>query len=175
MKTRWGMIVCIAVLLAFAVLPATALATPAPLNSNEQMLLTLVNKERTKRGLAKVHINARLLTAARAHSKEMGTRQYFSHDSANGESFSKRLIRYGYKRSGYSYWKVGEDIYYGSGLSSSPVAVVAAWMASPGHRAVILTKAFRDIGVGAVVCSSGYANCTHPVTFFTLDLGRRKL
>ena len=49
--------------------------------------------------------------------------------------------------------------------------VVDAWMKSPAHRAVILTKAFRDIGVGAVKTEDGYANIDGAVWFFTLDLG----
>ncbi len=74
---------------------------------------------------------------------------------------------------GFSYWKVGENIYYGSGIWSSPVAVVDAWMKSKTHRAVILTKVFRDIGVGAVKTEDGYGNIDGSVWFFTLDLGRR--
>ena len=46
-------------------------------------------------------------------------------------------------------------------------------MKSKAHRAVILTKAFRDLGVGAVKTDDGYGNVDGPVWFFTLDLGRR--
>ena len=45
-------------------------------------------------------------------------------------------------------------------------------MASSTHRAVILTKDFRDMGVGAVSCD-GYGTVDGKVWFFTLDLGRR--
>jgi uncharacterized protein YkwD len=51
--------------------------------------------------------------------------------------------------------------------------VVDAWMRSETHRAVILTKAFRDVGVGAVKTEDGYAGIDGVVWFFTLDLGRR--
>ena len=46
-------------------------------------------------------------------------------------------------------------------------------MKSPAHRAVILTRAFRDIGVGAVKTTDGYGSIDGTVWFFTLDLGRR--
>ena len=46
-------------------------------------------------------------------------------------------------------------------------------MKSPMHRAVILTRAFRDIGLGAAMAADGFRKCTGAVWFFTLDLGRR--
>jgi uncharacterized protein YkwD len=186
MKARVGTIACIAILVALAVTPAIAMAqdatatTPAStpsatfqLTKAEQTLFDLVNKQRTKHGLAKLRVGTRLTNAARAHSREMGEAQYFAHDSASGETFARRLIRFGYVRTGYRFWKAGEDIYYGSGLYSSPVCVIDAWMKSPAHRAVILTQCFRDIGVGVYVAQQGYRGITCPVTFFTIDLGRR--
>jgi uncharacterized protein YkwD len=180
MRVRATLIVVVVSLLAALVVPLIAFAQDGhaatlTLTTDEKMLVDLINKERTKRGLAKVTAQNALMKAARNHSTEMGERQYFAHNSYNGESFAKRLVRHGYKKSGYSFWKVGEDIYWGSGLESSPVAAVQAWMKSSTHRAVILTKCFRHIGVGIVVSDSGYGSCSKPVTFFTLDLGRRKL
>lgn len=184
MKVKIGIIACIAALAALLIAPAIALGedatatTPAPtttfqLTKDEQTLLDLVNKERTKRGLHKLRVGVRLTNAARAHAQEMGDGQYFAHESLSGESFSKRVVRFGYSRSGYRFWKVGEDIFYGSGLFSSPVFVIDSWMKSPAHRAVILTACFRDIGVGAFVAEQGYGGIDQPVTFYTIDLGRR--
>lgn len=152
--------------------PATASAS-VTLNGYEKQILSLINAERSERGLAKVSVNATLTKAARAHSREMGDKQYFSHNSYNGESFSKRLIRFGYTYKGYRYWKVGETIYWGSGLYASPVNVVDQWMRSSTHRAVILTKVFRNVGIGAVKCEEGYKSCDEDAWFYTLDLGRR--
>lgn len=42
-------------------------------------------------------------------------------------------------------WKVGENIAYGYRW---PIAVVRAWMDSPGHRANILEPRYRRIGIG---------------------------
>ena len=152
--------------------PSTASAG-VTLNSYEKQLLSLVNKERTARKLPKVYVNTALTKAARAHSREMGDKQYFSHNSYNGETFKTRIIRFGYTYKGYTYWKIGENIGWGSGLYASPVAVVKSWMASSGHRAVLLTKSFRAAGLGAVKCEDGYGSCDDPVWFYTLDLGRR--
>jgi uncharacterized protein YkwD len=150
-----------------------AMASAVTLNDYEKQVLALVNKERTTRHLARLTVNAKLTSAAREHSTEMGLMQYFAHDSASGETWSKRIIRFGYTPKGCRYWKAGETIFWGAGLYSSPVNVVDEWMASPGHRRVILTKVFRNAGVGAVRSSAGYGECTADVWFFTLDLGRR--
>ena len=166
MKTRCGIVILLVALAAllFASLPAAAPAGVS-LNSYEQQLLKCINHERAKRHLASLRVNAKLVDAARAHSADMGEKQYFDHNSASGETWSRRIVRLGYSRSGYRVWKAGENIAWGAGLYSSPVAIVGQWMKSSMHRAVILTQSFRDLGVGAV--SDG------TVWFFTLDLGRR--
>jgi uncharacterized protein YkwD len=167
-----SMVVILIAIVCSLTLAAPALASTS-LNSYEKQLLALVNKQRAKYHLTQLRVNTRLTYAARAHSAEMGAEKYFSHSSASGEKWSSRIIRYGYTQKGFSYWRAGENIYYGSGLNSSPCLVIKAWMASKAHRAVILTKAFRDIGIGAVKTDSGFGNCEGTVWFFTLDLGRR--
>lgn len=169
---RFVVILCMMALTGALLLPSVASAATS-LTRLEQQVVDLVNQKRAKHDLVKLRVNAKLVDAARSHSTEMGDKQYFSHDSASGETFSNRIIRLGYTRSGYSYWAVGENIAWGSGLYATAVATVNAWMKSPAHRAVILTKKFRDIGIGAVVCRSGYSSCSDPVTFFTMDVGRR--
>jgi uncharacterized protein YkwD len=165
--------VIVLVALATALFVATPALASTTLNSYEKQLLSLVNKERAKRHLHTLKVNPKLGRSARVHSTDMSAHKYFAHDSQSGEKWSARIIRYGYTQQGCSYWRAGEDIYYGAGLLASPVAVVKAWMASKAHRQVILTKTFRDIGVGAVKTDDGYGKCDGTVWFFTLDLGRR--
>ena len=45
-------------------------------------------------------------------------------------------------------YDVGENIAWGTLWLSSPRAIVAAWMASPPHRANILNARFRDTAIG---------------------------
>jgi len=138
------------------------------LTTKEKLVIQLVNKQRTSRGLAPVRAHVTLVKAARGHSAEMVHRHYFSHNSYNGTAFSSRLIYYGYKRAGYCSWSAGECIAWGQGLLGTPQAIVSAWMHSPPHRAIILTSRFRDVGVG--VHSGSYMGGAF---FFTLDFGRR--
>jgi uncharacterized protein YkwD len=153
--------------LAMLLLPAVSEAAVRP-TAAEKKVIRLVNAERAKLGLAPVRFNAALTRAARAHSAQMAKRGILTHRSANGDTVAKRLIRYGYKRTGYSSWSAGENIARATAgtLSATPEGIVPLWMGSTAHRQVILTAKFRDVGVGLARSSSG-------MRYVTLDLGRR--
>ena len=154
--------------LAFGLMLQPAVASALTPTKAEQQVITLVNKERAKRGLAPVHFRASLTRAARFHSNEMADRQVLTHISRCGWAPAQRVRHFGYTASGYSYWRVGEDLAAGTAgtLYATPTVTVQRWMQSDGHRRVILTAAFRDIGVG-VARGGG-------MRYFTLDLGRRR-
>jgi uncharacterized protein YkwD len=112
-------------------------------------VLCLLNGERAAHGLRPLRLDARLARAARAHSSDMVAHRYFAHDSRHGASLAARISRTGWTRHRRS-WIVGENIAWGKGSAASPAAIVAAWMHSPGHRANILDRRFRAIGIGIV-------------------------
>ena len=172
MKKKLAVFVTAAVVAVLVILPATASAS-VTLTTKEKRVVALINEIRADHGLAKLSVSTHLVRGARNHSAEMVAKQYFTHESYSGESFGRRLIRLGYIRTGYRYWRVGEDIAWGGGLYSTPEIVVDNWMHSVTHRAVILTKNFRNIGIGVKQCATGFGGCSDPVSFFTLDLGRR--
>src|SRR4051812_37685210 len=60
----------------------------------EQDVLANVNLLRHQHGLGALRLSAKLSAAARLHSTEMAQRGYFSHDSANGTSFDKRIAHF---------------------------------------------------------------------------------
>jgi uncharacterized protein YkwD len=109
--------------------------------------LCLLNVERTSRGLRALQSNARLARAALTHSRDMVAHAYFGHDSQNGDNFTVRIRRVGYFR-GARRWLAGENLAWGTGAFATPAELVRAWMASPPHRANILTAGFREIGIG---------------------------
>jgi uncharacterized protein YkwD len=173
-KSPKGILIVLAVVVCSFFLAAPALAS-TQLNGYEKQLVSLINKERAKHGLCALRVNVKLVNSARGHSTEMGQLKYFSHESQipQGESWSSRIVRYGYGRQGYHHWKAGENIYWGAQLYSSPVICVDSWMDSPAHRAVILTKGFRDLGVGAYKTDSGFGGVDGVVWVFTMDAGLR--
>jgi uncharacterized protein YkwD len=131
--------------------------------------LCVLNAQRAKSRLAPLRLNRRLSSAARAHSRAMATRHFFSHDSLNGASFLDRIRRTGYLNGAHS-WSVGENIAYGTGRLSTPASIGQAWMNSSGHRANILSSSFRSIGIGI---SAGTPTGGGGGATYTTDFGRR--
>ena len=71
---------------------------------------------------------------------------------------------------GCSQWTVGEVIAWGVSVRGTPQAVFKAWMRSSPHRQVILTKRWRDVGIG---CARGSFKGMSGVVMYTIDFGRR--
>jgi uncharacterized protein YkwD len=109
----------------------------------------LLNKERAERGVRTLRLDDRLSAAARSHTLDMVREHYFAHVSKSGSDMVDRLRRTGYLSHTRS-WMVGENLAWGSGGRSTPARIVDAWMHSAGHRQNILTRRFREIGVGLV-------------------------
>jgi uncharacterized protein YkwD len=92
-------------------------------------------------------VSKRLQQAALAHDREMLRFGFFGHSSPNGREFWQRVERW-YPQRGQG-WTVGENL-----LAASPNVsmkeTVAAWLASPEHRAILLSDAWRAVGVAVV-------------------------
>jgi uncharacterized protein YkwD len=108
----------------------------------ESQMLNLVNNERTSRGLGALRLNQKARDVGRAHSRDMFARGYFSHISPDGKNPFDRL-----KGGGVSYHAAGEN------LALAPTLDLAhsGLMNSPGHKANILSPAYRTVGIGIVV------------------------
>ncbi len=158
--------VALVIFLTIAVAPAFAFTR----SGYEARVLELVNQARTSRGLAPVHVVSSLDEAAIAHSRDMLSRDYFSHVSPGGSTVSSRTRAAGYSVSGYTRWSVGEIIAWGSGTRGTPEAIFKAWMGSSTHRAIILTAKWRDVGIG---CAQGTFRGLDGVVMYTIDFGRR--
>jgi len=132
-------------LIVFAVL-APALATAAPaqagagLDRTERSLVRLLNATRAQHGLSGLRAARPLSRAADAHSRDMLTAGFVDHTSSDGTSFDARVRRY--TKAGL----VGETLAV-TPRRRGAGAVVGMWMNSPPHRAIILTAAFRRIGI----------------------------
>lgn len=110
--------------------------------------ICLVNRERARHGERALSWNDKLIRAAQAHTESMAFGGYFAHSGSNGSTPLARMRRFGYLRGSNLGFEVGENIGFGSLWLGTPHAVVAAWMASPGHRANILDRRFRETGIG---------------------------
>jgi uncharacterized protein YkwD len=127
--------------------------------------LCLLNKERSARGLRKLRADSKLRRAAAGHAGDMVAQHYFDHNSKSGATFVTRIKRTGWTRSRRS-WTVGENIGYGSGSLATPRQMVKGWMNSSGHRANILARQFKMIGIGvANGAPTGGSGATYATDF----------
>jgi uncharacterized protein YkwD len=133
--------------------------------------LCLLNNERSQRHMRRLRLNKRLSRAARGHAQDMVRHQYFSHDTPSGTDFVQRIQRTGYLRSAGA-WLVGENLAWGSVNRSTPASIVDAWMHSPGHRANILNRRFREIGIG--VTFGAPEGAEGPSATYATDFGSRR-
>ena len=140
----------------------------------EAAVVRAMNRARAARGLDPLHAAPSLRSAARGHSQAMLANDFFGHDSADGTAFSDRIRRY-YSNAGYMRWSVGEALMATHSRAVAAEAIVAAWLESPPHRAIVLSPTWRDAGIGVVYTSSA------PATFggaeaivVTADFGVRE-
>jgi uncharacterized protein YkwD len=110
-------------------------------------ILCLVNRERTSFGERPLVPVPSLSAAAQGHTEDMAFGDYFEHVGRRGDTPAQRARAAGYLE-GAGNWEVAENIAFGTSWSATPRAIVAAWMASPDHRANILDPHFRDTGIG---------------------------
>jgi uncharacterized protein YkwD len=137
----------------------------------DDAILCLVNRERSRRGLAAVRLSKALSRSATAHSEDMAQSKFFSHVGSGGTSIRQRVDRSGYLRGSDD--RVGETIAWGSAEFGTPAQLMGALMGSPGHRRVILDRRFRDVGVGLVSGVPVRASSDDGATL-TLVFGRRR-
>jgi uncharacterized protein YkwD len=109
----------------------------------------VIDAERRQRGKPGIHRSRRLAHAARGHARDMVRRGYFDHLAPDGTRVADRIRRTGYL-DGVRAWRVGEVLAWGQGSEGSPVGTVRGWLRSPPHRAVLLDRAFRDVGLAVV-------------------------
>ncbi|HWU49706.1 MAG TPA: CAP domain-containing protein [Asticcacaulis sp.] len=110
--------------------------------------LDLINAARAEHGCQPLRLDARLTAAAERQSRSMARTHVFSHNDPDGSTPAARV-----SATGYVFQMVGENI---TANSDDPRDAVATWMNSPGHRANILTCAYRETGI-AVADGAGDA------------------
>jgi uncharacterized protein YkwD len=144
----------LAVALLFAATTVITLAAPAATlawdtnafsSTSESQLVTLTNRARASAGLRALKVDSTLRSVARWRSKDMITRNYFSHSIPGYGKVWDKL-----NAIGYCYKVAGENIgwnNYPDDLATA--AIQQAFMNSAGHRANILGKTWDVIGIGA--------------------------
>ncbi len=103
-------------------------------------LLAGTNDQRLASGLGALALNGSLNQAAQNKANDMATRDYWSHNTPDGQAPWTFITAVG-----YSYQTAGENLAYGFTTASD---TITGWMNSPGHRANILNSSFQEVGFG---------------------------
>ena len=146
---------------------------PAQLDTGEarRAVLCLVNRKRDAHSAKALDRRGALQRAAQAHTDAMISQGCFAHECPRESPLGIRLELVGYLTGALSTWLTGENLAWGPELQGTPRAAVAGWMASPGHRAIMLNASFREAGVGYGRGDPTGGSAAGGV--YTLDVGKR--
>jgi uncharacterized protein YkwD len=112
-----------------------------------EALLCEIDRVRARHDVRRLRGDGQLDLAATRHAVDMFERRYFSHVSPGGGDLGDRAQRAGYALHRCT-WRVGEVLAWGVGPRATAAATVRAWMSSPGHRRILVSRRYRELGVG---------------------------
>jgi uncharacterized protein YkwD len=128
----------------------------------EAALVSAVNRARAQHGLPALRVRASLARPARAQSVRIAASGRLEHEGPGGAPFWRRLVAAGYPA----------DRPMAENLAMMPACgaeaareAVRGWLASPPHRANMLSSRYRWIGTGV----AGDGGCAE--TYLTADFG----
>ena len=130
-----------------------------------------INANREQQGLHSLAWNDDLFRIAVKHSYDMANRNYFGHNTPEGETFSDRYRQGGFSceiRVGNTIYTGAENIalsrlynssttensityYHWNSVQEIALRTVDGWMNSPGHRKNILTAHWHQEGIGVEI------------------------
>ena len=161
-RAPWRRLLVLGVLLASLALNASApaalagcaggdVAATSP-SSLVRAVFCEVNSTRATHRLRPLRRNRRLSRAATRHAQDMLRRRYFAHRSPEGTSVLTRVRHAGY---GADAEKVFAGELVGLGFARvvwplTPRGLIRMWLASPSHRRVLVSRRFRELGIGTV-------------------------
>jgi uncharacterized protein YkwD len=149
-----GLLVCAGALLVEPIAAGASVSCPnAGLQADagnapavERATLCLIDRMRSHHGRRSLHRNAELGTVAESQVASMLRWNYFADVRPSGQT-PFALVGVTPYRAHAAFMAVGQNIAWASGSAATPAHIVADWMASPPHRAIMLSGKFRDAGV----------------------------
>lgn len=112
------------------------------------VMLRRINEERRKAGVPSLCLNSKLNAAAQAHSADQAALgKSWTHTGSDGSNPCQRI-----QRAGYSFAACGENV---AELKLGVQDVMNGWMNSPGHRANLLSRTYRQVGLGRESTAGG--------------------
>jgi len=114
-------------------------------------LVTLTNSKRSAVGLVALRADPALMAIARDRAGVMASNDVMSHREPDGTKVFDRM-----NDAGLTWYAAGEIIAWNRYPAEySTAEAIRAWMASPGHRAIMVSTGYNYVGFGAAVSASG--------------------
>ncbi|HEY2766737.1 MAG TPA: CAP domain-containing protein [Solirubrobacteraceae bacterium] len=147
-----------------------------PTNSNlravDAATVCLIDNVRRDAHLRPLRPNPSLHGVAAGQSSEMVLGNYFGDNTRSGQTPLQRIVATRYRKR-TTRVATAQNIGWGTNSLATPAAIVAAWMASPPHRHIMLTAGFRDVGVGAAPAAPSALSAGQPGATYTVEFGAR--
>jgi uncharacterized protein YkwD len=139
----------------------------------DKSILCLVDQIRRVHGLPKLHPNGALDSVASSQVVTMVKADYFADNRPTGQTPLALVTVTSYPQHTEAV-SVGQNIAWGTGGLATPAHIVAAWMASPPHRANILNRTYRDAGVGVTPAVPSVLRAGHSGATYAFEFGVRR-
>ncbi len=163
------------------------------ISAHEQLILEMVNRARgnpmaeaarlgieLNQGLADGAIstvpkqplapNAALSQAAKSHTEDMLTQNYFEHVGKDGSTPTQRAQKAGYPSGAAE--NISVNSYWGDAVDAAVAGSHDNLFLSPGHRANLMSDAMRDFGVGVSEGMYTFSSGEYQVVMTTENFGR---
>ena len=134
---------------------AAVLALPAAASPQRDAIIQL-NQVRQAHGLPSLRASESLYRSSTRYAHHMIHADYFGHASRIAASSA--------------FGRIGETLELHSGWNADPARTIDEWMHSPGHRAVLMSGAYRWVGMGIARGKIG----SSPVTVWVAHVGARR-
>jgi uncharacterized protein YkwD len=135
--------------------------------------LCLINHIRSTHHLRSLRPNRELLGVASSQVSTMLSWDYFADVRPSGQT-PLSLVGVTHYPAHAADYAVGQNIAWGTGSFSDAAHIVGEWMASPPHRAVILTAKYRDAGVAVRPAVPGVLRTGESGATYAMEFGVRR-
>jgi uncharacterized protein YkwD len=142
----------LAMALAVGLLPLASVAagsiSASTISAAERSVLDLTNQRRATAGLVALRLDTRLAALARDRAEYMAATDDLSHTQADGTKVFDLM-----DDANITWYGAGEIIAWNTAaaLDYSAAFAVRAWMDSPGHKAIIMSKGYNYVGFGLAI------------------------
>ncbi len=135
--------------------------------------ICLIDQLRVARHLHALRSNAALGAVAWSQVGSMVRRNWFADVRPSGQTPMALVVVTSYRAHAASI-SVGQNIAWGTGGYSTPARIVAAWMASPPHRQIMLSSEFHDAGAAAASQLPGVLHAGSQGAIYAIEFGVRR-